>query len=391
MKENIILKKTKSKTSVIIIISLFSITGITISDAQAEIKSRSYSVIPASQNSNLTARPNIPITAAMEKIRNQLNQIVQKSANRPELPGVAYGLYFDQNPLITSGNGIGLIASVPIASTSKIFTGFAMVRLAKSKRVDLDKPVSYYLSDFAKYEVDKKNPVTVRDLLQHRSGISYRGSKYVIINGASVPQPRSPAGSVFEYSNHNFELAGLIIAKIHGTSFSVAMQDLVFKPVGLSNTIVAGYGRGASGIHTSVHDLNQLGNYLLEDYRVNRGNSFIEEMAGRPRALRSEINQEYYGLGIRVTIRKGEIYNMYHTGQWFHSVAYLGMYPNSYVTAAFVTNPPDYRSGPAQAILDQLITTSRQMADSISNTIQSADAKTSPSYSPVSHMDMDGY
>ncbi len=334
----------------------------------SEIDNRAFAVVPAAHNSESAKQP-LRISAQIERIRSNLNAVVAKSGGSAEVPGVALGLYHDGEPVTTSSNGIGLTQQVPIASTSKIFTGFAMVRLARQGRVDLDAPVSEYLPEFKKAEFDSKNPLTIRELLQHRSGISYKGGKRIIVAGFSVPVPKSAPGTVFEYSNHNYELAGAVISRIQGKPFAEAMKELVFLPLNLENTIVAGYGKGASGIHTTVHDMNELGNYLLKDYRENRETSYLAEMAGRPDHLKAAADMDYYGLGIRVAIRKGVLYNMFHIGQWYNSVAYLGLYPESQVSSAFVTNPPQFRSEKAKHVLESLISGSAQMADAVNRAV----------------------
>lgn len=132
-----------------------------------------------------------------------------------------------------------------IGSTTKTFTGTAMMRLVEQGKVDLTAPVRHYLPDFAVADPAVGAAVTVRQLLNHTSGwlgedIQDFGrgddaiSRYVA-SMARLPQVSAP-GSVFAYNNAGVVVAGRIIEVVTGSTYETAMQNLLLDPLELKST-----------------------------------------------------------------------------------------------------------------------------------------------------------
>jgi len=62
-----------------------------------------------------------------------------------------------------------------VASLSKSFTGLAVLQLAQQGRLDLDAPVRRYLPGFTVADPEVAGRITVRQLLNHRSGLGDAG------------------------------------------------------------------------------------------------------------------------------------------------------------------------------------------------------------------------
>ena len=132
-----------------------------------------------------------------------------------------------------------------IGSTTKTFTGTAMMRLVEQGDVDLDAPVRRYLPDFAVQDAAVSASVTVRQLLNHTSGWLGdvlqdfgRGddaiSRYV---AAMTRLPQMTAlGTEFAYNNAALVLAGRIVEVVTGKTYEAAIQDLVLDPLKLGST-----------------------------------------------------------------------------------------------------------------------------------------------------------
>ncbi|MBW7859254.1 MAG: beta-lactamase family protein, partial [Leptonema sp. (in: Bacteria)] len=247
----------------------------------------------AHQNQDNSNHLEFKITPNVEAVRKQITGLIQKFGGSNSLPGISYELYYSHNPIVSVGKELGPNSPVSIASTSKSFTSFAMVRLAREGKVNLDAPISDYLPDYSKYELDPKRPVTIRHLLQHRSGIPYRGDKGILVNGIYVPAPRVAAGRYFEYSNLNYELIATIMERVTGKPFHQIMNELVIQPLRLKHTIIAGYGHGASGVVSTTSDMSAFADFLIQDYELYREGSFIQELARPPEGVPSTGNQEY--------------------------------------------------------------------------------------------------
>ena len=132
-----------------------------------------------------------------------------------------------------------------IGSTTKTFTGTAMMRLVGQGKVDLNAPVRRYLPDFAVADPAVSAAVTVRQLLNHTSGWLGedlqdfgRGDDAVARYVASMtrlPQVTAP-GTTFAYNNAGLVVAGRIIEVVTGSSYETAMQNLLLDPLQLSST-----------------------------------------------------------------------------------------------------------------------------------------------------------
>jgi CubicO group peptidase (beta-lactamase class C family) len=151
---------------------------------------------------------------------------------------------FRDKTLITSNTPIH------IASVSKVLTATAILKLVNAKRIGLDDKVTVYLAAFPYPEV------TVRMLLSHRSGMrSYAyftdrdktvwdrhntltNQDILTIMGTKNIGLEQKTGTRFAYCNTNFAMLALIIEKVTKLSYREAMSQMIFKPLGMTNTFV---------------------------------------------------------------------------------------------------------------------------------------------------------
>ena len=142
-----------------------------------------------------------------------------------------------------------LNASTPIhlASISKVATALATMRLVDKGKINLEDDIRKYLPTIP------YKGVTVRMLLNHRSGIPYYGyfsegiwnKKFIMrnkdvlkmINKHKFPL-NYPAGTHFAYCNTNYALLALIIEKASEKKFPVAMKELIFEPLEMENSFI---------------------------------------------------------------------------------------------------------------------------------------------------------
>ena len=142
-----------------------------------------------------------------------------------------------------------LNATTPIhlASISKVATALATMRLVDKGKINLEDDIRKYLPTIPYKDV------TVRMLLNHRSGIPYYGyfsegiwnKKFIMrnkdvlkmINKHKFPL-NYPAGTHFAYCNTNYALLALIIEKASEKKFPVAMKELIFEPLEMENSFI---------------------------------------------------------------------------------------------------------------------------------------------------------
>ncbi|MCH7848527.1 MAG: serine hydrolase [Planctomycetes bacterium] len=132
-----------------------------------------------------------------------------------------------------------------LASVTKQFTAAAILLLVEQDLLELDAPVSTYLADLDPKIADR---VTLHHLLTHTAGleraIERLGEKdggdhftmdemITLINNSNL---QSEPGERFQYSNVGYILAAAIIESVTGKPYGAAMRELIFDPLGMSDT-----------------------------------------------------------------------------------------------------------------------------------------------------------
>ena len=169
------------------------------------------------------------------------------------VPGVAVAVWY-QGKEYLKGYGVTSLAdpqpvtadtAFRIASTTKTFTGTAMMRLVEAGKVNLDATVRTYLPTFATSDPAVAQKVTVRQLLNHTAGWlgEYlqdfgRGDDALAQFTAGVarlPQLTAPGSTTF-YQYSGMAVAGRVVEVVHGSTYEQSVQDLVLDPLGLTRT-----------------------------------------------------------------------------------------------------------------------------------------------------------
>ncbi|MEV5837024.1 serine hydrolase domain-containing protein [Nocardia sp. NPDC052112] len=142
-------------------------------------------------------------------------------------------------------------AQVRIASNTKTFVAAVVLQLVGEGRIQLDDPVERYLPGVVRGPGGDGNLITVRNLLQHTSGIpdylvhlnlgspealqQYRTPDELIRLSLDTPA-RFPPGSRFGYSNTDYLLAGKLIEQVTGRSVAVEVTNRILIPLELHDT-----------------------------------------------------------------------------------------------------------------------------------------------------------
>jgi CubicO group peptidase (beta-lactamase class C family) len=273
-------------------------------------------------------------------------------------PGVVAAVVRDGRIVYQNGWGLAnLTHGVPfkvdtrtnIGSTSKQFTAFAILLLAEQKKLSLDDDVRKHIPELK----DFGQPVTIRHLLTHTSGyreflnaLALTGRRIDMgdyIDRAEVvelikrqPTLQNAPGAEFNYNNSGFSLLSTIVERAGGKPFPEWMQENVFKPLGMSNTLVratpgqvianssqgyvaapGGYreaqdiggSMGAGGIYTTVGDLAK----WIQNFHTQKvgPRGFFEQMTTRNVLTKGDTSA--YGLGLFVDKWQG-LKRVHHGG-----------------------------------------------------------------------------
>ncbi|MFI1917845.1 serine hydrolase domain-containing protein [Nocardia sp. NPDC020380] len=189
----------------------------------------------------------------------RLQTLLDRLVREAEVPGAQLVLTRDAHDLrFTSGVAdIASRAAFPetaqarIASNTKTFVASVVLQLTAEHRIELDAPVARYLPGVVTGPGGDGDRVTVRNLLQHSSGIpdylnsmdldsvetltSHHSIDDLIRLGLDQPALFAP-GTRFDYSNTNYLLAGQLIERVTGTPVDIEVTRRILSPLGLRDT-----------------------------------------------------------------------------------------------------------------------------------------------------------
>ena len=176
-----------------------------------------------------------------------------------------------------------------IASMSKTFVAVVVLKLVEQGKIQLDRAIATYLPRDISPHIINSDKITVRQLLNHTSGVAeYLDTKEFIKATAkrsrSQPwtareaikymyreQPRANPGEKFIYTDCNYILLELIVENITRGTLAQATRSQILKPLGLKHTFTELREPTIGEVATGYGDRNKNGK--LDSYaRVNDGN-----------------------------------------------------------------------------------------------------------------------
>jgi CubicO group peptidase (beta-lactamase class C family) len=189
------------------------------------------------------------------EVERRVGAVIDEIAAHPEFVGLSVAVARGDQLIFERGYGIAdLEWNVPvdastifrIGSTTKQFTAAAILKLAEQGKLGLDDPLSRYVPEFD----TGGRAVTIRQLLNHTSGIPEYTmqpgffaklapldlSDAELLQGVSGKPFDFEPGAGWRYSNTNYYLLGMVVAKASGRPYAAFMQDEFFTPLGLAQT-----------------------------------------------------------------------------------------------------------------------------------------------------------
>ncbi|MBN2890591.1 MAG: beta-lactamase family protein [Bacteroidales bacterium] len=140
------------------------------------------------------------------------------------------------------------------ASIAKMYTATMILLLAQEGLLSLDDLAKKYLSEEIYSNISNCDIVTIRQLLNHSSGIyNFDDNVKMYVDTFNEYEENSSIEDLFEnyvygmpayfapgedhhYSNTNFSLLGMIIENVSGKSIGEFMQENIIEPLALQNT-----------------------------------------------------------------------------------------------------------------------------------------------------------
>ena len=134
-----------------------------------------------------------------------------------------------------------------LGSINKIFTQIAVRQLAAAGKLDLDSTLAHYWPDYPNADVARR--VTIRQLLQHRSGIGGNifsapagGTRHDVRRLSDylplfVHEPlQFEPGSKDQYSNAGYVVLGLLMERLSGENYYDYVRRHLYEPAGMTRT-----------------------------------------------------------------------------------------------------------------------------------------------------------
>ncbi|MFD3943094.1 serine hydrolase domain-containing protein [Streptomyces sp. NPDC058579] len=189
----------------------------------------------------------------------RLDKVIEDARVQAGIPGLVAGLWMPGKGRYVRATGVAdKVTGEPmstdvflrIGSETKTFTVTALMKLVDDGRIKLDDPIAKYIAG-----VPNGWKITLRNLAEMRSGLfpytddadfqqdllsdpsRYFSPHEVLAYGYKHKNPAEP-GKVFQYSNSNLILLGLVVEKVSGHRLVDFLEKRVLRPAKLRHTLL---------------------------------------------------------------------------------------------------------------------------------------------------------
>jgi len=251
-----------------------------------------------------------------------------------------------------------------LASVSKQFTAMAIMKLVEAGKLTYAKTLTNIFPEFPEYG-DK---ITIEFLLQHRSGlIDYEDlipdtatvqvrDRDVLRMMMSIDSTYFSPGTEYRYSNSGYAVLAMIVEKITGKRYAKFLEDEIFHPLGMLNTVA--YEEGISTVPNRAFGYHvETGSVRFSDQSITSAvlgdggiYSSLEDLFKWDQALYTEklVSSESleraftpalenYGFGWRIDEYKGHR-RLHHTGSTCGFRNVIQRFPDDQFTVIILTN-----------------------------------------------------
>ncbi|MEM6754427.1 MAG: serine hydrolase domain-containing protein [Cyanobacteria bacterium P01_C01_bin.38] len=317
---------------------------------------------------------------------SQLQTVLDKAVEDLDIPGVVMYISGPKGTWVGASGYSDLESEtlmkpndrLALASVSKTFVAVAVLKLVEQGQLNLDESINNYLPKNISRNIRYSDEITVRQLLNHTSGIvDYLDDNFAkITEGRSRSQPwkarevikliygepQAKPGKKHDYSNSNYILLELIVEEKTGKSLAEVIRKQILNPIDLKNTFTELIENNSTSIVTGYSDRNEDG--VLNSHKgLNEGNGlgdgglisnamdtakFIDALVAEKTLLSPQILKEMltfiptgegdeYGLGIaRFQTDAGEAIG--HDGSSYGFVSLMLYYPDEKIAAVVLVN-----------------------------------------------------
>jgi CubicO group peptidase (beta-lactamase class C family) len=179
-----------------------------------------------------------------------LEQVVLAELKEKRTPGAVVAIVSDERIVYAKAFGLAnMETNAPmqpemlfrIGSTTKMFTAAAMVKLSESGKIKLNEPIGSRVKGLSA----GLSQVTPHYLLSNSAGVNDFAPPFIsqddeslgrMVRGWKDDVLFAGQGEIYSYSSPGFWLSGFVVEEIEGKPYADAMDELLFKPLGMNRT-----------------------------------------------------------------------------------------------------------------------------------------------------------
>ena len=348
---------------------------------------QSLPAVPVDSDDSVVA-PGLP-----PELSDDLLKELRASREKARLPSMSAAIAYDGNLQWAGATGFANIENKQLAtvrsryrtgSVAKPMTAVALVRLIDAGKIDINKPISHYVTGLP----TTLQLLTADQLGSHRAGIRHYSlipqwwmgwhENYSTHEYASVADGlalfvddglRFEPGTGFQYSTFGYSLLARLMEGAAQKTFAQILDESVFSPAGMIDTAVdtavampgrvafyqaeagrytpsypinSSYKIAGGGLVTTPSDLVRLGVALLGDDFVSKD---AKKTLWTPRALADgSMNPENYSIGwridtsVRLLGEKQPTQIFHHGGTQQGAAAFFMLLPEYGISVAVMSN-----------------------------------------------------
>ncbi|MBG9456244.1 beta-lactamase [Lysinibacillus sphaericus] len=344
--------------------------------------------------------PTIVNANANEKIQ-KIDQFIQEQKAISKIPGISLVIVERGKTVYEKGFGYADVQSktpvtsktlFELGSTSKAFTGLAILKLEKEGLLKRSDDVRKYIPWLELEFNGEPQAITINQLLYHTSGIATNtistipksneenALELTVKKLLDQPLNRQP-GSSFEYATVNYDVLGLVIEKVSKQPFDMYIKQHILEPINMkdsfvgihqveSNEIASGYKiglmreqeytppiyRGNIPAGYIISNTNDIANWLklqLGNSQINSiENKIIQESHIPDQSVEPFDKDTYYASGWGVIGKEDKQY-IFHAGENPTFSSYFIMQPDEQIGVAVLSNMnSSYTTAIGQGVMD---------------------------------------
>lgn len=230
--------------------------------------------------------------SSLNNLNNSKYQALLNDITQNGVVGIALSIYKPQSGLWMGASGsadlhnkIAMKACniTRVGSTVKTFVATIILKLQEEGKLNIDDKISKYLQGKNIEEIKNAETATIRQLLQHSSGVNNyiqdlqfqtaslnnwikEWSADELLKYSYNKSPYFNPDEDVRYSNSGYILLGLLIEKIEGKPLYKVLEEKIINPLGLTNTQFAGKNPVPNGIVRGYIDMYSNFNVIESTY-----------------------------------------------------------------------------------------------------------------------------